>query len=71
MILAKHIPLRITIFCLQCHDNSRSSNRGQLKVSLQFNITDTTKQKGNLEVTIVSAHGLLQSEVTCNPVVKW
>ena len=56
----------------QSHDDtSQSKDRGQLKVSLQFNITNGKKQKGDLVVTIISGHNLLQTELTCNPVVKW
>ena len=55
----------------QSHDTSQSKDRGQLKVSLQFNITNDKKQKGDLVVTIISGHNLLQTELTCNPVVKW
>ncbi|XP_065908463.1 uncharacterized protein [Dysidea avara] len=51
-------------------DTSQSKDRGQLKVSLQFNITNDKKQKGDLVVTIISGHNLLQTELTCNPVVK-
>jgi len=34
-------------------------------------VTDNKRQKGNLEVNIISGHGLLQTERNCNPVVKW
>ena len=56
----------------QSHDDtSQSTDHGQLKVSLQFNITNDKKQIGDLVVTIISGHNLLQTELTCNPVVKW
>lgn len=56
---------------IQSHDSTQSTDRGQLKISLKFNMTDNNKQKGNLELTIISGHGLLQTERSCNPVVKW
>ena len=64
----KHSYIRVNS---QTPDTSQSTDRGQLKVSLQFNITNDTKQKGDLVVTIISGHNLLQTELTCNPVVKW
>ncbi|XP_065907812.1 synaptotagmin-like protein 5 [Dysidea avara] len=51
-------------------DTGQLTDRGQLKVSLQFNITNDKKQIGDLVVTIISGHNLLQTELTCNPVVK-
>ncbi|XP_065897197.1 synaptotagmin-like protein 4 [Dysidea avara] len=68
--LRNRVNVTSSLRSLTRHDTSRLTDCGQLKVSLQFNITNDKKQMGDLVVTIIGGHNLLQTESTCNPVVK-